>query len=299
MDLIDLYHAHEYSLSLADKEEEVEVTFSRSTNGQEQGQAKEDVKADNSSKMKKPRFVPWEPYKAAPSADRKGETPKELPKLIPYNTSGREKNEENNNELDKLLVDGRRLKQREALQNGTTMQVHDNKREVELEEELRKTREELEVERKLNQELKKLMVASMAEELQGQVEALTEDKIRLAHRVEEYAEKIMRDVSMVEEVQIERDVWKCKFLAQSIRCDELLQRGDAILRMLTKLQNTLIERKDEINLPLELYSFVQTDLYPLFIRSPCESRIRHPSPRYSNITISCCPNCIGREIYLI
>ena len=59
---------------------------------------------------------------------RKGETPKELPKLIPYNTSGREKNEENNNELDKLLVDGRRLKQREALQNGTTMQVHDNKR---------------------------------------------------------------------------------------------------------------------------------------------------------------------------
>ncbi len=59
---------------------------------------------------------------------RKGETPKELPKLIPYNTSGREKNEENNNELDKLLVDGRRLKQREALQNGTTMQIHDNKR---------------------------------------------------------------------------------------------------------------------------------------------------------------------------
>jgi len=70
MDLIDLYHAHEYSLSLADKEEEVEVTFSRSTNGQEQDQAKEDVKADNSGKMKKPRFVPWEPYKAAPSADR-------------------------------------------------------------------------------------------------------------------------------------------------------------------------------------------------------------------------------------
>ena len=65
-----------------------------------------------------------------------------------------------------------------------------NFQEAELEEELRKTREELEVERKLNQELKKLMVASMAEELQGQVEALTEDKIRLAHRVEEYAEKV-------------------------------------------------------------------------------------------------------------
>lgn len=61
-----------------------------------------------------------------------------------------------------------------------------------MEKQLAEMKSELDLERKLNAELKRLMVATISDELQGQVEALTEDKIRLAHRVEEYSERVSR-----------------------------------------------------------------------------------------------------------
>ncbi|VDM84312.1 unnamed protein product [Strongylus vulgaris] len=99
------------------------------------------------------------------------------------------------------------------------------------------------------------MVATISDELQGQVQALTEDKIRLAHRVQEFSEKVSHlffnhilngkdaetlklthEDEQVDQLKIDRDVWKCKFLAQSIRTDELTYRAEVLIGMLREAQ---------------------------------------------------------------
>uniref|UniRef100_A0A0K0D6R3 AAA_9 domain-containing protein n=1 Tax=Angiostrongylus cantonensis TaxID=6313 RepID=A0A0K0D6R3_ANGCA len=63
--------------------------------------------------------------------------------------------------------------------------------EVALGKQLAELKFELDMERKLTAELKRLMIATISDDLQGQVEALTEDKISLASRVEKYSEKVI------------------------------------------------------------------------------------------------------------
>ncbi|CAD6193003.1 unnamed protein product [Caenorhabditis auriculariae] len=287
MDLLDLYHAHDLSL-----ETEYDVEFK-----------KEEIVFDNEAstkqstpegkKVKKPKFVPWEPYKAAPSADRRGECPEKLPQLIAYPSEKVQKiNNNNENEVEtKRLVDMRRLRQEQSIDEAS----HTD-REMRLEDELNKVREELTIEKKLNQELRRLMVATLSDELQGQVEALTEDKVRLAHRVDEFMEKLMADNEEAERLRIDCDVWKCKFLAQSIRCDELNGKKEALLRALLNAQRIV---RDSNATTEEALTFASADLQPLFARTPCEDRVRRPAPRFSNVTVACCKSCAGREIILL
>ncbi|PIO70767.1 hypothetical protein TELCIR_07372 [Teladorsagia circumcincta] len=196
--------------------------------------------------MKKPRFVPWEPYRAAPSADRKGEPPAGMPKLIPYPISLLDENSNKCATNGEQLVDTRKNR---AKEDGSSR----SEKEISLEKQLAEMKSELDIERKLNAELKRLMVATISDELQGQVEALTEDKIRLAHRVEEYTErnfhfsyntcivKLIHEDEQVDQLLIDRDVWKCKFLAQSIRTDELNIRTEFLLGMLRDAQRIVKE----------------------------------------------------------
>ncbi|CAJ0600505.1 unnamed protein product [Cylicocyclus nassatus] len=252
MDLIDLYHAYDHQVAFNDGDLLKPV---------ENGVI--DVPKE-SQKMKKPRFVPWEPYKAAPSADRFVSVGMCLTRIP------------------------------------TSMLSEDCQSEqiLALKKELGEVKSQLELERKLNAELKRLMVATISDELQGQVQALTEDKIRLAHRVQEFSEKLTREDEEVDHLKIDRDVWKSKFLAQSIRTDELTYRAEVLIGMLREAQR-IVRSVSNSTTNTDAKRFASLDLKTLISRSPCEERLQRNGPNYENVTIACCPNCSGREILLL
>ena len=51
-------------------------------------------------------------------------------------------------------------------------------------------------------------------------------------------------------LRIDRDVWKCKFLAQSIRCDELNSKNEYLLKTLVGVQHAVRTKKLVFNLEL-------------------------------------------------
>lgn len=65
----------------------------------------------------------------------------------------------------------------------------------------------------MNAELKRLLVASVGEDMEARVHFLTEDKVKLADDIRQYVEKIACDFEQKEKLSIESDVWRSKFLA--------------------------------------------------------------------------------------
>lgn len=49
----------------------------------------------------------------------------------------------------------------------------------------------------------------------------------------------------------------------------------------------------------EARAVLEVDLSTFFERSPCDEKIYKPVSRTSNITITCCRHCAGKEIKLI
>lgn len=286
MDLLDLYHAHDLSLAEQDGDYEVHFTNRKPEELERNGDEKSESSTPDSAKGKqrKTRIVPWEPYKAAVAADKRGDTcPEKLPELIAYAMNS--KSEQNNNVMMR-----KELRDERKERKGMEPQISTSERESELEKDLELLRKELNIEQKMNSELKRLMIATLSDELQGQVEALTEDKVRLAYRVDEYMGKLRVEDEESDRLRIDRDVWKCKFLAQSIRCDELTSKNEYLLKTLVGVQEAV---KTKNVTSEEIRDFIQLDLQPLFHRSPCEERVRPITAKYSNLTISCCRNCTG------
>ncbi|CAB3401338.1 unnamed protein product [Caenorhabditis bovis] len=250
MDLLDLYHAHDYALSEPDEEVIEEI--------------KEIPDVNQKPKQRKAKFVPWEPYKAAVSHEIKGtKCPDRLPELIAYSLQKRA--EPNNNEIgERVLTDTRKLK---------NPSVKLTRNEEILNEELKKLTDELRIEQKINEELKRLMIATLNEELQ-----------------------LVNEDEQLDQVRIDRDIWKCKFLAQSIRCDELTAKNEFILKILLKAQEIVRQKHPD---DPDAKDLLNLDLKQFFARSPCEEIVRRNPARYTNLTISCCKNCSGKEIQLL
>ena len=65
----------------------------------------------------------------------------------------------------------------------------------------------------VNAEVKKLLVASVGEDIEAKVDFLTQDKARLAADIRQYSSKISKDFEEKEVLSVESDLWKSKFLA--------------------------------------------------------------------------------------
>lgn len=82
----------------------------------------------------------------------------------------------------------------------------------------------------VNNEVKKLLVASVGEDIEAKVDYLTQDKARLSADICQYSNKISRDFEEKEKLSIESDLWKSKFLASSVIVDELAHWKGALMQ---------------------------------------------------------------------
>ncbi len=87
---------------------------------------------------------------------------------------------------------------------------------------------QLRIQTEVNREVKKLLVASVGEDIEAKVDFLTQDKARLAADIRTYSSKMSRDFEEKEKLSVESNLWKSKFLASSVIVDELA-RGKAAL----------------------------------------------------------------------
>ncbi|VDM99342.1 unnamed protein product [Thelazia callipaeda] len=294
--------------------------------------------------------VPWEPYKAATSASVKGIRPAFLPPLIKYKIAKHVpqltplKNIMSSDGAQKTVLEAVymwRLLKRVSKQESFCVGIGDakicdlsrirpagdgkessaNLNETKGQEkcdvgdvnEINKLKKDLELERHITEELKRLLVATMGDDLTCHVHSLTEDKIRLAHTMESFEKQVTRDHDRADNFAILADVWRCKFLAMSIQADELRVQQNRLLNY-CKQMRILLEKFVDVNQSIfrgepssmildslikKACEVMKVELSTFFKRSPCDGKVYHPDPLTSNITITCCKQCHNKEIKLI
>lgn len=191
--------------------------------------------------VKEPKFVPYEPYKAAvrpiiPKPKRS----KKLPQLHRERTvslsSDTKSVDKSNSHVEedycKLEEDIKKLKlENEELEKQLTLQVQ------------------------VNGELKNLLVAAVGEDMETRVNCLAEDKQHLAMKLINTAKKLSTHQEQVEWLAGQCDVWRSKFLASSVMVEELarwkaalcqkINEGERVLRAI--LDERKVVRKNLVN----------------------------------------------------
>lgn len=104
---------------------------------------------------------------------------------------------------------------------------------------------QLEAQRRANQELKRLLVASVGSELNGQFERVAQEKAELSVELEDTLQQLTRDWEEIERLAIAADLWRSKFVASCVLVEELTQWRLALVRQLrageTALQDLLTQ----------------------------------------------------------
>uniref|UniRef100_A0A8D8M6V0 Golgin-45 n=1 Tax=Cacopsylla melanoneura TaxID=428564 RepID=A0A8D8M6V0_9HEMI len=185
---------------------------------------------------KEPKYVPYEPYKAAVnprmpclkqkktkvsvkktgSKDDGNEVSIHQPVPVPQAASSQEDKE------PELILD-EKLKDLNISDN--TLSLSDS---PDLEIEIKRLRSEnLELENQVkyqaqvNGELKKLLVAAVGEDIETKVNHLTEDKLHLAKALLNSAKRLNTHQEQMEWLAGQCEVWRSKFLASSLMVEEL------------------------------------------------------------------------------
>ena len=106
-----------------------------------------------------------------------------------------------------------------------------------LKEKLDQSDKQLKIQTKVNEEVKRLLVASVGEDIEARVDFLTQDKARLAADVVEYNNRIAVDWERKEELGVEKDVWRSKFLASTVIVEELSQAKQTVQQRVEDLSH--------------------------------------------------------------
>ncbi|CAN9507241.1 unnamed protein product [Ophioblennius macclurei] len=107
---------------------------------------------------------------------------------------------------------------------------------------------QLRVQTEVNRELKKLLVASVGDDLQYQFERLAREKNQLILENEALGRSLAHTAEQLERMSIQCDVWRSKFLASRVMAEELTN-ARAVLQRQTReaqgaIQDLLLEREE-------------------------------------------------------
>ena len=88
----------------------------------------------------------------------------------------------------------------------------------------------LDIQREVNKELKRLLVASVGEELQSRFDQLVSERASLSYELGKSVQKLTEGNEELECISIQCDVWRSKFIASQMMIDELVnQKATAML----------------------------------------------------------------------
>lgn len=107
---------------------------------------------------------------------------------------------------------------------------------------------QLRVQTEVNRELKKLVVASVGDDLEYQFERLAREKNQLILENEALGRGISHTAEQLERMSIQCDVWRSKFLASRVMAEELTNARAALQRQIREaqgaIQDLLLEREE-------------------------------------------------------
>lgn len=196
----------------------------------------------NSLKSKEPKFVPYEPYKAAVNP------------IVPLDKRTRRfhKSDVHVNmavsQIAAMKLQDKKLTLTECAN------VHQEKKGTSdwekeksaYEAEIQKLKEEnsqlenqLKFQAQVNGELKNLLVAAVGEDLETKVHLLTEDKLQLARALLNSAQNLSTHQEQTEWLAGQCEVWRSKFLASSLMVEELAKWKAALCQRTTDLQEAI------------------------------------------------------------
>ncbi|EGI68478.1 PREDICTED: golgin-45 isoform X1 [Acromyrmex echinatior] len=203
----------------------------------------------HSLKSKDPKFIPYEPYKAAVNPIVPFEKKKKLfKKKSSLNTTVAQiaamKIQDNDTRLKDCMKENKEK---------TSEDEWDNEKRT-YESEIRKLKEEnsqletqLKFQVQVNGELKNLLVAAVGEDLETRVHLLTEDKLQLARALLNSAKHLSTHQEQIEWLAGQCEVWRSKFLASSLMVEDLARWKAALCQRTTELQETIKRLLEEHN----------------------------------------------------
>merc|ERR1719234_1930020 len=181
-------------------------------------------------KQREPKFVPYEPYKGAvsfldSSSSRKPPLAGRLGGGFgSLDRASRGSSVESPASLVSTvsLREDRELDEASPLAANYRAMLEVKEKEIEqLRSQAEASDRQLKIQTKVNSEVKKLLVASVGEDIEARVDFLTQDKARLAADVMQYSNRVASEWEARDALGAESDVWKSKYLASSVIVEEL------------------------------------------------------------------------------
>ncbi|XKL62852.1 hypothetical protein PGB90_002685 [Kerria lacca] len=196
---------------------------------------------------KEPKFVPYEPYKAATSPIIKNINEKD--KCIKFlknanlNVHNLIKMENLNVSTEMkpchLIAEINAITENENVyKNGKEKKDLLNELE-ELKKKNSKLENQVKFQTQINGEIKKLLIAAVGEDMETRVQLLTEDKLYLAKQLLNTAKTLSTHQEQIEWLVGQSEVWRSKFLASSILVENLAKCKAKLCQKVSECENVL------------------------------------------------------------